>query len=302
MCDVSISTDINDILDSEINNLLNKKSTSKHVKDILVLSGGSIKGIAQLGALHCLKKNKIIDKNIKTIASTSAGAITGVLYCVGYQPLEIYKILKLVDFGMIKNINPENIMSKYGLDDGVRVMLVIKKLITAKGYDQNITFLQLYKKTGITFIVTGTCINDKKIYYFSHKTSPNMIVMEAIRISISVPILFTPYEYEGKMFIDGGCIDNFPIHLFEKDIERVIGIYLTEERQKIHQIKYIDQYLIHMIDCLFEGIAHRDTRSYNKYIIKIECTKTGDSPSDMMILFDEGYKTAQNKIDSGDFL
>src|SRR5436853_2810767 len=66
--------DINIMLDDEFNSLLNNNIHPK--KEILVLSGGASKGVAQLGALHCLKQNNRLN-DVSTIAGTSAGASSG---------------------------------------------------------------------------------------------------------------------------------------------------------------------------------------------------------------------------------
>lgn len=299
--DMNINTniDINNILDREISHLLNRDI--KRERDILVLSGGSTKGVAQIGALHCLKKNNIL-KNIKTIAATSAGSMIGLLYCAGYQPIELYKFIKLIDLEMVKKLDAQNIITKYGLDDGTRMIFVLKKLIVAKGLNEDISFIDFYRKTSITFIVTGACINDKKPYYFSHKTHPDMKVMDAIRISISIPIVFTPCVHEGRIFVDGGCIDNFPIQLFNDELDRVIGVYVTETRKVVNEIKYIEDYISNIVQCLFEGITHRDTLNYNntRCVIVIRCSQSGESAADLAHMFDEGYIAAQNKLDSGD--
>lgn len=297
--------DINLQLDTEIDKLLNRNNNKK-IKTILVLSGGGPKGIAQLGALHCLKKNNMLD-NIKNIAATSVGSMVGLLYSIGYQPFELFKFLRLIDLNKINNMDAHNLISKYGLDDGTRMILVLKKLLNAKGYDSDISFKNLYKKTKINLIVTGSCINDKKIYYFSHTSYPDMKVLDAVRISISVPIIFTPCVFEGKIFVDGGCIDNFPIHLFSNTIENVIGVYVAENREYVQEIKFIEEYLNNTIQCLFEGVAQRDTLLHSKHIVHIKCSypknskDSKESDIEIVDLFDNGYVTTQNKIDAGDF-
>ena len=289
---------INSILDEEINNILNNKIEKK--KEILVLSGGFIKGIAQLGALHCLKKNNLLN-DIKIIAGSSVGSVTGLFICMRYQPLECFKLFQKVHITKLQKIDPSNIMIKYGLNDGSRVVLVLEKMLIAKGFSKDITFNDFYNKTFINYIVTGSCINDKKTYYFSHKTYPNMKILEAIRISISMPIVFTPCLFEGKIFVDGGCGDNYPIHLFKDTIDKVIGIHVTEIRKTVEDIKYIEDYILNTIYCIFDGMTMNDIRNYEKYTISIKCTNVSDSDKDVIILFDEGYKCAKQKIDSGDF-
>src|SRR5438874_12613638 len=99
---IRYENNIDKILDNEIGKLLDRnrgpgnprdqgnqgrEKSYNPSKEILVLSGGSIRGVAQLGALHCLKKHNMLD-NIRTIAATSAGSAIGMLYCAGYQPME----------------------------------------------------------------------------------------------------------------------------------------------------------------------------------------------------------------------
>jgi NTE family protein len=37
----------------------------------------------------------------------------------------------------------------------------------------------------------------------------------AVRISMSIPFLFVPVTFEDKILVDGGIIDNYPIHVFD---------------------------------------------------------------------------------------
>lgn len=289
--------DINNVLDKELNFMLGRNILEiNDTKTILVLSGGSIKGVAQLGAMHCLRKHNLLS-NIKTIAATSAGSFCGMLHCAGYQPMEVYKFIKHLKLDQCTKIDTSNIITKYGLDDGSRMIFVLAKLLKAKGFDDTITFKDFFNKTKIEFIVTGACINDKKVYYFSHKSNPQMKVLDAIRISMSIPIIFTPCTYEGKIFVDGGCIDNFPINLFDNKIrDTIIGIYVSEERQYIQDIKYIEDYLQNVLQCLYEGISYRDTQCHSKNIIQIKCSVSSNNQTALSCMFDEGFQSALKKI------
>lgn len=291
------TNDINDIIDNNINILLNKEENN--MKDTLVLSGGSIKGVAQIGALQCLKDNKYL-VNIKNVAGTSAGSMVGMLYCIGYDPLELFRFMKLLDLKKTRKLDPTNIITKYGLDNGDRLILVLEKLLIAKNFPKDITFEQFYKKTQINFIVTGTCVNDKKVCYFSHVEYPNMKVLEAIRISISVPIIFTPHMYENKLYVDGGCIDNYPLQLFSKKIHKVIGIYVSEKMENDVNIKYIEQYFIAIMKCMIEGMTRNDIKIYDQCTVNIKCGYYNEQIEDLIALYDEGYNTTQKKINSGD--
>ena len=56
-----------------------------------------------------------------------------------------------------------------------------------------------------------------------------MKLTDAIRITTSVPLYFQPVKYNNKTFIDGGCMDNYPINLFTDRLQEVIGVYLYPE-------------------------------------------------------------------------
>jgi predicted acylesterase/phospholipase RssA len=291
------STSINHQIDAQISALVGSNTPQTH--DTLVLSGGSIRGIAQIGALHCLDTHGMLT-GIRCIAGTSAGSMVGLLVCVGYTPIELFDLMKQIDLKKAQSANPITLIKKYGMDDGTRIIMILSKLLGAKNYSSDITFKQLYTRTHINLIVTGTCVNDKKIYYFSHSNFPDMRVLDAVRISIAVPVMFTPAVFEGKTFIDGGIIDNFPIRLFEHTIDSVIGIYVSEQKKYIDRIRCIEDYLTHTIHCVLEGVSCRDTQQYDKHVIKIDCTASGESLQDIICMFDDGYAVALKKIQSGD--
>ena len=58
----------------------------------LVFEGGGVKGIAYVGALEVLEREKIL-KNIQRVAGTSAGAMVAVLVGLGYNTEDLRNIL-----------------------------------------------------------------------------------------------------------------------------------------------------------------------------------------------------------------
>ena len=273
---------------------LNMKKTK------LILSGGGIKGIAHIGALKALDEKGLL-QHIEIYVGTSVGALIATLLLIGYTPEELYKIIIMIDFSKFKELSLGNLLNLFGLDDGKRIEIVFEKLFNGKGYNSNITFEQLYEKTKKTLIITASCLNDKRAYYYSHTNSPNMEILIALRMSVSIPIYFVPVKYKGKLFIDGGCIDNFPIQLFNNCLDDVIALYLADVRDHIEDINNIEDLLLHIIQCLFEGVTCNSLKGYDKYVIMISLKKI--SMIDFRIdqetkqkLFDEGYTTVINKL------
>jgi predicted acylesterase/phospholipase RssA len=300
---------INKRIDDKINFLIHKDNLDKNTSDKtntiknIALSGGASKGIAQLGALHYLYHNKLLN-NVKRISGTSVGAMNALLFCIGYKPKDIYKMLKIVDMEKAIKPNIYKFIDKLGMEDGKRMMIIIRRLIIAKKLDEDITFENIYNIFGYDLIITGSCITDKQVYYFSKENYPKMKILDAIRISISVPIFFTPFKFNNKLFVDGGCMDNYPIHIFNDELDNTIGIFLKTKRKK-KKIKNIESYISNLIEVFFEGNSHLCKRSFQSQTIEIKCqnhslTNANLPTKDIIKLFDDGYNSAklfiQNKL------
>ena len=278
--------------------LINSEQIDKTIinikyKHILVMSGGGIKGIAHLGALKALDDlNYLI--HIDTIAGTSVGALIGCLLCIGYSPIDLFEFILYFDINLLKSVNPSNLLSSFGLDDGKNFILVLHKLFQAKYINSDITFSDLFKLSKKKLIVSASCINDKKIYYFSHLSHPDMSVLLAIRMSISIPLYFIPVLYDNKLFIDGGCIDNYPIQLFIDDLDNVIGIYVSSVPNETINIINIEDFLINTLHCLFESVVCNSLKGFEKYSIKIFLNYTYSIDLNNInkhSLFDNGYNS-----------
>lgn len=98
-----------------------------------------------------------------------------------------------------------------------------------------ITFRQFYYLTGIDFRVTGTNITRNAPMYFSVVDTPDFPVVEAVGISMNIPILYKPIlvncevdlnrigssyneKYKG-LYVDGGMVNNLPLHAFDYHAE-----------------------------------------------------------------------------------
>lgn len=270
-------------------------------KNILVLSGGGIKGLATLGALKCLIDNDIVVKP-DIICGTSVGSIIGLYLAIGYTPQDIYNLLLEIDFSHLLKPDLDNMFNQvcFGFNSPDPIMYVVTKLLEKKNINKKITFKELFDKFKIKLIITGTCLNDASLHYFSIDTCPSMQILKAIRISISIPIFFKPYIYDNKIWIDGGCIDNYPISLFKDRLQDVIGILLDEQHNFVESDDFdsIDKYIGRIIVCLSKGTVHNKYESYIKNTIHIKCIKdtfeSWEISNDLKKkLFNIGFETAK---------
>ena len=277
-------------------------------KNILVISGGGLKGLAGLGALKCL-----IDNDIVYFPEIFAGSSVGSLICflinIGYSPKDIYDLLEQLDFTkLIKYIEPENLLSDpcFGISSPEHILEVVYNFMKKKNISKHITFKELYDKTQSKLIITGTCINDVEVKYFSVDTHPHMQILKAIRISISIPFIFRPYMFEGKLWVDGGCMNNFPIDLFNDKLNDVIGIYLDDIYDIIEEITEIQDYFFRIFKCIFRGLNCSKIEIFKKYFVHImsegnQSTNWEISLDEKKKLFEQGYFYAKKYIESQEY-
>lgn len=286
--------------DIETNELKNKFIDKK----ILVISGGGLKGLSGLGALKCIFDNNITN-SFDILAGSSVGAIICFLLNIGYGPQDMYDILEQIDFTqLIKYIEPENLLLDpcFGISSPEPILFAIYKFMKSKNINKNLTFSQLFNMTKKNLIITGTCLNDITIKYFSHTTTPDMQILKALRISISIPFIFRPYQYESKLWVDGGVMNNFPIDLFNDRLNDVIGIYMDDIYNVIDEIEEIQDYFIRIFKCMFRGLNYNKIELFKKYFIHIKTpgnysTNWEITQQDKKMLFDEGYKQTMAYID-----
>lgn len=262
----------------------------------LILSGGGVSGITHLGAIKYLEEKELID--IDTYICTSVGSIIGSLLSVGYNAQELYGFIYNFDMSILRNIDFSNLLFRYGLDNGNNLTIFIKKLLSYKTGNENITFMELYKKFNKKLIITATCLNENKISYFSYKNEPNMCVYKAVRMSISIPFLFTNVEYKNKIYVDGGIINNYPIEETE-DIDSTIGINL-DNCSRYDNINNLESYIMSIFNCLFQK-PNFDKYKYNTIFIKMEKSNMVNfelNNNDKKDMFIKGYENAEKFIKS----
>jgi len=235
---------------------------------ILVLSGGGTKGISYTGVFKALDELGILS-DFNTFAGSSIGAFMLGLHVLGYTHTELWSFFSDLDIMGLKCVSLMNVISKYGLDDASKGEELIKKLISAKGYDEDITLLELYKCTNKHLIITVTSVNSMEPVYMDHKSYPSIPVYLALRMSMTLPIIFTPVHYEGSLYIDGGCCDNYPIRLFRDRIDDVLGVYIQDRTNKVDNIDNLESYVMRVINCLIKGVSRMTRHGYDDQTITL---------------------------------
>lgn len=211
-------------------------------KTNLVFEGGGVKGIAYAGAIKALENAGVLT-SIERVAGTSAGSITAALLSLRYSADEIKTIISGTDFKSFEDKwDPLRIPTKYGLYKGDAFLNWMKTQIKGKGLDENATFAD-FKDAGCRDLrVFATDLNLQAAREFSTRKTPGVVVAEACRASMSIPLFFQAWKFtnnnpDDHVYVDGGTVYNFPITTFdteEEPNEQTLGFFLqnlTGEKQ-----------------------------------------------------------------------
>lgn len=116
-----------------------------------------------------------------------------------------------------------------GIWKGETLKNAIAAIIAKKTGKPNITFRELEALTKIPgghfkgLTLTGSNLTLGKLEYYNARLTPDMPIVDAMRISASVPGAFKPVIMDGQVKVDGGLLENLP-DVFNKKP------YVTPER------------------------------------------------------------------------
>ncbi len=191
----------------------------------IVFEGGGNKGLAYAGSVRVLEEIGVWDQ-VKRIAGTSAGAMTAGLLAVGYNSYDLEAFLKQPDlekifldakFGVLSVL--PNFLKRFGWHPGNKLYSWFGKMIQKKTGNADITFEEVYKKYGKELCICVTNVNFLDCYYCHVKTTPDLPIRMAMRMSGSIPGVFCTVKSTLSSFpdhyIDGGLLVNYPIHAFD---------------------------------------------------------------------------------------
>jgi NTE family protein len=204
----------------------------------LVFEGGGIRGIAYCGALEVLQQHNLLD-SVKRVAGTSVGAIQATVVALNYTPQEMATLIADLnlrhfnDGGFMFIGGAHRLRKNYGWYKGNKLRSWIGHLIETKTGNADLTFGELHMlaqtKGYKDLYVTGTDLTRQCLEVFSYENHPNMKIKDAVRISVSIPLYYGAVFMDSlqnityrprknthyRIFVDGGIIGNFPIHIFD---------------------------------------------------------------------------------------
>lgn len=211
----------------------------------VAFGGGAVLGAAHIGVLKAFREEGV---PIDMVSGTSAGAIIAACVAFGLPVERIEAIARDIGWFSISALPDSRLgfASNKGLG---------KLLIDAIGD-------KTFAESPIPLMVLTTDVEHGKKKVFTEGN-----VAQAVRASASIPIFFSPVEIEGKLYADGGLVENVPVSpLVDAGADVIIAIDLARQGKTFAPKAVPD-----MIDlCVYLFAQHRDQALRNSVAILIE--------------------------------
>lgn len=220
----------------------------------LVLSGGGAKGLYHVGVIRALEENRI---PIDYVSGTSMGSIVAGMYAAGYTPEEMTEICTSgqIEQWMTGRID-ERYRHYYKEIDQTGSLVSVRLNLSREVRDSLAEVRRAQREMGVeqkdkrtlelpSALIASDQVEMALIGYFMSATvasggnfdslmvpfrcvAADMVerrgvvfksgdLGEAIRASISIPLVFNPVEKDSMLLYDGGLFDNFPWRALEEE-------------------------------------------------------------------------------------
>lgn len=260
----------------------------------LVLCGGGAKGAAHIGAIKVLEEANV---PIDMIVGTSIGGLVGGMYAMGYNAAQLDSIVASCDWGYLLSNNTssrrdasferKSLDAKYllkvpfykingderddamsslpsGLISGQNVLNFLNGL--SIGYQESMDFRNL----PIPFACVAADLSTGEALVLKDGELP-----VAMRATMAIPGVFSPVEIDGKVLVDGGIINNFPVDVArEMGADIVIGVDIQNDPAQPENLKSVGQILNQMISLMGNETYLRNREDVD-IMIKPDVSKYG---------------------------
>ena len=293
-------------------------------KVALVLCGGGAKGAAHIGALKVLEEARV---PIDMIVGTSIGGLVGGLYAMGYSAAELDSIVSGCDWKYLLSDNSYSRRDEsfdgrsldakylvrlpfYGMN-AARSESPISRLPSGFIGGQNVlNFLNglamqhrgdiEFKNLPVPFACVATDLSSGEAVVLDRGE-----LTMAMRATMAIPGVFSPVEIDGRVLVDGGVVNNFPVDVARNmGADIVIGVDIKNDAPSVDELRAMPQVFMQMLDLLGYDAYVRNVKDVD-ILIKPDVSKYGtfsfNAPA-IAQLIKNGEVAAREKIASLDSL
>jgi len=204
---------------------------------------------SMIGTLKALE-SQLVD--VEEISGSSAGSILALMLALGMSIDEILNVSLSLNIPEFVKLRIGSFFNKFGFVD---LEPIRDKLVEVCGCDP--TFEELDMK----IYISAYCLNSSTTEYFSKDTHPKMKVIDAVCMSIAIPLIFSCGKYDGKTYVDGGTQEQYPMTPFlSKKPYQVTCIKLKMDRVYQENINNPKQFVESLIRSTLENRIQYETK------------------------------------------
>lgn len=179
------------------------------IRVALVLGSGGVRGMAHIGVLEELEDAGI---PIDLIVGCSAGSIVGALYADNPCVESIKEAVWRIKSDSIFDVDLLN--CRYGLSQGHTLHRVLDEYLCSDTFEE----------LKIPLIVVASDLYSGELVPMASGS-----LVRAVQASCSIPFVFVPSDYCGRILVDGGVVNPVPVKVAaDLGAEIIIAVNLSE--------------------------------------------------------------------------
>lgn len=183
----------------------------------LALGAGGARGWAHIGVLKVLEDAGL---HIDMISGTSMGALVGGIYAAtaSVEKLKQSTINQFLTRADTRRKIFDYTLPRQGLLRGKKAAQLVRKAVN------NADFLDLMIPT---YLVGVDILNEEEVIFETGD------VTDAVRSSIAIPAVFSPFKHQGRWMVDGGLLNPVPVDvLLRKGADMVIAVCIESKHSE----------------------------------------------------------------------
>jgi NTE family protein len=240
----------------------------------LALGGGGARGSYQIGVLRALEEEGLLQK-IKHISGSSIGAINTLMVMAKLSYERMLEIWEMINNSEIYGRHLEKLkfdrVGLFSLQDMYEKLMQQVSLseIRQSKIQGYVTASKIKKRTMIDQVLLHRM--EKEVFHLNEQEDP----YKAVLASASIPVLFGSTKMNDEYYVDGGAVDNCPIHpLIEQGCDIIIAVpidghfhpkkyeqdpilLINMEAKKLFSITMLD-----ILDFKPEDVKHKSNYGY----------------------------------------
>lgn len=263
----------------------------------VVLGGGGAKGAAHIGVLKYLEEVGI---PVDYVVGTSMGSIIGGLYAMGYTSEELAELIASLDWSLymrnsvdrrnqaitLKQLSSHFVLTiPFGFGGANSQLEQFDSRVTHRRSLLSTLPSSFVGGSNLVNLFNNLCLGYQDSISFDSMPIPFACVASdlltgdsavlrsgsfatAIRSSMAIPGVFSPVSRDGRLLVDGGLVNNFPVDVCRRmGADIVIGIEVAEEVNKTpEQLQSLPQLLMQLMNVVIKGDREQNQQLCDLYI------------------------------------